>query len=468
MTRKMRRAIGSIVNKAIKKVLKGVAYGRVSSLGQNSGDDGLQKSDGSIDSQHARSKAFASNRSQLTGITHEIVEYITELLSAKDTKRPGYQRLWRMIENGEIDFIVASELSRLNRNSLDFLKLFEHCDKHGVQLFILDLAFDLHTPAGRVMISMLATFAQFERETIAARVSVNCHARLINHGRINGAAPIVGLDSDPHAKGHFIANPDELHRVVQILKLYLLHASKKKVLEESKRLGLQGKCGKNLTAFMLDQILFNVAYRYRGLWYSVSPKFDGEKIQVVPLPHGPLLDLELLDQVQRLLDDPSRKHKRSGSGDYFYLLSHRLVHADGSRYTGASAKGGAYRYYHNPTQNLRIHCQDLDSVVLQTLKEHLLDNERFQALVAKGLKRSGKAPMGLKVATFDLLEGLHRLPGAAQRTFVETLVNRVIVGDGTLTIELYGHHVPTSIAAKPVSRTSRTAADKSRIGGDHD
>ncbi|HYX34132.1 MAG TPA: recombinase family protein [Oligoflexus sp.] len=449
MNRKARRATSSVINKVVKNVFKGAFYGRVSTIDQAFEVDGSVRADGSTEAQQTRCFYYVDHLTQKTGVLHKLVEFITDLaFSGKNTKRPGFQKLWKLIEDGEIDFVIAAELSRLSRSVADFLAFLAHCEKHGVAVFIVGLDLDTSSPFGRMMIVVLVALAQFERETTAVRVRENAAARLLQDGKINGSAEILGLDRDPHRKGHYIKNLPELHRLVQHLKLYILHRSKQKVLSEAKRLGIKGKRDKDLTPFMLEQALFNCKWRYRGLWFA-NLENEGEndqslpaskKFQVVSLPHGPLIDLELLDQVQRILDDPARKNKRAGSRDYVYMLSHILFHDPGvSRYTGASAKSAAHRYYYAADKKLRIRCEEIDPIVLEALKSHLLESDRFQALVARAVKGSGSGQgPDLKNAVFDLLKSFHQLPVAALRSIVETLVKRVVVGDDhTLTIELF-------------------------------
>jgi DNA invertase Pin-like site-specific DNA recombinase len=474
MTRKTRRAIASVIDKAIKRLLKGAFYGRVSNGDQAFELDGSVRSDGSTEAQRTRCFYYVDHLSQKTGIKHTLVEFITDLaFSGKNTNRPGFQKLWKLIAEGEIDFVIAAELSRLSRSVADFLSFLAHCEKHGVAVFIVGLDLDTSSPFGRMMVVVLVALAQFEREMVAMRVRENAAARLLRDGKINGSAPILGLDRDPARKGHFIKNAEGLKKVEQLLRLYVAFGSKKKVLGEARRLGIADNRGEELTPYMLDHILSNCKWRYRGLWFANLENKgdtdlslpDSKRFQVVQLPHGPLIDIELLDQVQRILDDPARRHKRAGSKGYVYLLSHILVHTDGSRFTGASAKSGAYRYYLNPDLRLRIHCQDLDSVVLQTLKDHLLESEQFQSIVCKALKPKG--PTDPKTGALKLLETLHKLPGAAQRTFIETLVKQVIVGDGCLTIELYGHEEPTTVAGKPHTAPAKSRRTK-KVGGQGD
>jgi site-specific DNA recombinase len=94
--------------------------------------------------------------------TFEIVEHLSDDgFSGKNTKRPSYKKLCSHIGSGKIKFIVASELSRISRNTFDFLELMAHCDKHSVDVMIINQNFDTTSPFGRTMVTIQAAQAQF-------------------------------------------------------------------------------------------------------------------------------------------------------------------------------------------------------------------------------------------------------------------------------------------------------------------
>lgn len=377
----------STVNRRAKKL--GVSYDRVSTHDQAFEEDGSVKHDGSTEAQQVRCHHHVTYLSQKTGITHKLTEQLSDkAFSGKDTNRPGYQRLWNLISEQKIDFVVATELSRLSRSVIDFLAFVAHCEVNKVDLFIIGLDLDTSTPFGRMMVVVLVALAQFEREMTAVRVRENALARLLRDGKINGAAEILGLDRDPQLRGHFVANHDELLQVERILKMFVTLSSKKKVLDEAKRQGITGKGGRDLNLFMLEQILENVRWRYRGQWFANRENQDEDtldlpesrKYQTVSLPHGQLIDATLLDNVQRILDDPDRKYKRTGKDEYVYLLSHLLYYHDGTKFTGAIGNS-TYRYYHNSKRKLRIHCDPLNAAIEEALQQHLLNPQRFSELL---------------------------------------------------------------------------------------
>ena len=68
------------------------------------------------------------------------------------------------------DTVVASKLDRLSRSVKDFLDVLALIQERGATLTFTDQPIDTESPAGKLMLNMLASFAEFEREMIAERV----------------------------------------------------------------------------------------------------------------------------------------------------------------------------------------------------------------------------------------------------------------------------------------------------------
>lgn len=99
--------------------------------------------------------------------------------------RPGLGPWLRDDRLDEWDAICVARLDRLTRSLFDFVTLVSWLEARGKTLFCIDPVLDLATPAGRAFASITATFAQFERETIAARVR-DAYIKLIGDGKYAG------------------------------------------------------------------------------------------------------------------------------------------------------------------------------------------------------------------------------------------------------------------------------------------
>jgi DNA invertase Pin-like site-specific DNA recombinase len=99
-----------------------------------------------------------------------IVEQIAdEGASGKDLERPGLKRALQLIVDGEADGLAVAKLDRLSRSVIDAGSLAEWFDDVDARLIALDLNIDTSTPSGRMVLHVLASVGQWEREVIAQR-----------------------------------------------------------------------------------------------------------------------------------------------------------------------------------------------------------------------------------------------------------------------------------------------------------
>jgi len=98
-----------------------------------------------------------------------IVATITEVGSGVRERRQRDQ-LMRAARRREIDAIVVWRLDRWGRSVVDLVNTLRELHGLGVGFISLHEALDFTTPTGRAMASLLAIFAQFEREILRERV----------------------------------------------------------------------------------------------------------------------------------------------------------------------------------------------------------------------------------------------------------------------------------------------------------
>ncbi len=90
--------------------------------------------------------------------------------SAKDLKRSGAQKLIAMIEAKQFDVLVIYRLDRLTRCVRDLGYLVQDVfDKNGVAFSSIQESFDTSNATGKLILNVLGSIAQWERETIAER-----------------------------------------------------------------------------------------------------------------------------------------------------------------------------------------------------------------------------------------------------------------------------------------------------------
>ncbi len=98
------------------------------------------------------------------------------------------------------DGLCVAKLDRLTRSLFDFVTLVSWLEARGKTLICIDPMLDLSTPSGRAFASITATFAQFESETIAARVRDAWH-QLRDSGKYGGGQVPFGYRPSKLDKG---------------------------------------------------------------------------------------------------------------------------------------------------------------------------------------------------------------------------------------------------------------------------
>ena len=98
--------------------------------------------------------------------------YCDDGKSGKDVMhRPAFMQMMSDAREGLISRIIVKKYDRFSRNMREYLNITDELDRYGVTVYSLSEPFNTETKEGRMMRNNLLNFAEFERETIAARVA---------------------------------------------------------------------------------------------------------------------------------------------------------------------------------------------------------------------------------------------------------------------------------------------------------
>lgn len=124
---------------------------------------------------------------------YETVGVFKETGSGVKLDRAERKRVMALAQRREIDAVLVTELSRWGRSTLDLLNTLKELEVKRVSVITMNgLAFDLATPHGRMLATIIAGIAEFERELIQERIRsglASARARGKRLGRQPGQRP---------------------------------------------------------------------------------------------------------------------------------------------------------------------------------------------------------------------------------------------------------------------------------------
>lgn len=109
-----------------------------------------------------------------------------EQVSSVDTKRPELERLLDYAREGDV--LVVTKLDRLARSMVNLLDITGRLQSKGVELKVLALNLDTATPTGKLMMNLMGSIAEFERELMLERQREGI-AKAKANGKYQGRAP---------------------------------------------------------------------------------------------------------------------------------------------------------------------------------------------------------------------------------------------------------------------------------------
>jgi putative DNA-invertase from lambdoid prophage Rac len=102
---------------------------------------------------------------------YDVVDVFKETSSGAKLDRAERRKVMALAQRREVDVVLVTELSRWGRSTLDLLHTLKELETWRVSVIAMTgLAFDLSTPHGRMMATIIAGIAEFERELIQERI----------------------------------------------------------------------------------------------------------------------------------------------------------------------------------------------------------------------------------------------------------------------------------------------------------
>lgn len=150
-----------------------IGYGRISTADQNA----------------------SSQEDALKGAGAELM--FIDTFTGTKSSRPQLDRMKEQLRSG--DTIIITRLDRLGRSTKDLLNLVSELDDIGVNLQVLEQNINTSTPDGKLFFTMIAAFAEFEREIMRSR-TIDGLAAARARGRKGGRRPAMSQSKIDTAK----------------------------------------------------------------------------------------------------------------------------------------------------------------------------------------------------------------------------------------------------------------------------
>jgi DNA invertase Pin-like site-specific DNA recombinase len=127
-----------------------------------------------------------------------VTKTFSDTMSGARDDRPGLAELMAYVREG--DTIVVWKLDRLGRNTLHILETVKALTDRGVTLVSTSDGIDSSTPAGRMMIGVLGSLAEYERELIRERTALKRVTSRANGTRFGRPCKVADSDHIATAK----------------------------------------------------------------------------------------------------------------------------------------------------------------------------------------------------------------------------------------------------------------------------
>ncbi len=249
-------------------------------------------------------------------------------------ERPALQKLLKDAEHGLVDVIVIYKLDRLSRSICDFAELSKKFDAWGVSFVSVTQEINTSTSSGRMMLNILMTFAQYEREIIAERIRDKMSASRKRGQWVGGSIPFGYITKDRH----LIPDKERAEYVKQMFDTFVKTKSTHPVARMLNEKGVLTRQGKPWMTSHIYRILNNHTYVGEVLY----------KGNIYPGEHKALISRETWDAAQQILTENAPVPRGRPSKPRYAMLKGliRCGHCDSAMGpTWTKRHGRQYNYY---------------------------------------------------------------------------------------------------------------------------
>lgn len=235
-------------------------------------------------------------------------------------KRDGFLRMMDDAQKGTFDLIVARDVCRFARNTMDTLKYTRLLKEIGVEVYFVDDGIWTFDTDGEYRLTLMSANAQDESRRTSVRVK-NGQDISRKKAVIYGNGNILGYDRNPITK-EFVINEEQANTVRMIFAMYTEGKGLRAIQYELEKLGrLTSTNQKNWSPSVVSRILQNTTYiGYMTYQQSVSNNFLEQKRihnydekELVKIQIEPIIDFEKFQLAQQIRENKVACQRAKGN-----------------------------------------------------------------------------------------------------------------------------------------------------------
>ncbi|MBL0320114.1 MAG: recombinase family protein [Alphaproteobacteria bacterium] len=366
--------------------------------------------------------------------------------SGGNTDRPALKRLISDIKAEQINVVVVYKIDRLSRSLLDFLNIMQLFDTHRISFVSVTQNFDTSSSMGKLMLNVLLSFAQFEREITGERIRDKI-ASSKRKGMWMGGPPPLGYDIK---EKKLIVNEEEAHTVRLIFETFIMKRSMKLLVAELRRIGARTKLRTTCTGKQLGGNKFDPATLYKILNNPVYLGKIRHKGQLYEGQHEAILTQDAWDNVHKIMTiSPHIRANETKRKVPSVLLGLLKCGGCGSsmspKHTRKKGKK-LYRYY-VPSLHMKGKCEscpvkqisapEIEGIVLDQLHT-VFKTPELLIQVWKGATRQDDTITEeyIRESLFDIFPIWHELFPGEQQRLLELTLEKVVLAEDSVEVRV--------------------------------
>lgn len=268
-------------------------------------EDGLEQEFNSLDAQRLAGENYIA--SQVYENWRLISKHYDDGgFSGGNMNRPALQELFNDIKAGLIDMVEVYKIDRLSRSLFDFSKIVELFDQYKVSFVSVTQSFNTSNSSGKLMLNILLSFAQFERELSGERIRDKFAASLKKGIWMGGNVPLGYCVKDRK----LVIQEDDAEIIRKIYQKHLESESYFKVADLLNESGYRTKIRYLKDGRITGGLKFEPKAVLRIL---KNPYYKGcvtHKGIAYPGEHEAIIDETTWNRVQEILQNRSKPKRR--------------------------------------------------------------------------------------------------------------------------------------------------------------